>query len=189
MAARLAGTSAATRRTTRRVFVITPKAINGSGKRKLTSWIDAFVEHTEGIESSPTYRRWAAISTVAAVLEQKVYVRTSTGAVTYPHLYVFLVGPAGRGKTWAISEATDIMRKLPEQLFAPTSMNMATLVDSLEESKRTMICMPDPPIEYNSMFIVADELGAFMHEYSHELIAGLTTFYDVRPYERLRVYR
>lgn len=37
-------------------------------------------------------------------------------------------------------------------------------------------------IEYNSLFISADELSAFMHEYSNDLIAGLTKFYDVDPY-------
>lgn len=161
---------------------------NGSGSRKCISWIDEFVKHTDNIESSPLFRKWAAISTVAAVLEQKVWVKTAADFITYPHLYTFLVGTPGAGKSWAITTATNIMRALPEMNFAPTSMNMATMVDSLISHKRTIINLPEPAIEYNSMFVIADELGAFMHEYSHELIAGLTMFYDVGPYERARVY-
>lgn len=161
---------------------------NGSGARKCISWTDEFVRHTDNIESGPLFRKWAAISTIAAVLEQKVWVKTASDSVTFPHLYTFLVGPAGKGKSWAVKMAMEIMRKLPEQNFAPTSMNMATLVECLISCKRTIINLPEPAIEYNSMFIVADELSAFMHEYSYDLIAGLTTFYDVEPYGRARVY-
>lgn len=161
---------------------------NGSGARKLTSWIDEFIKYTDNIESSPLFRKWAAISVIAATLEQKVWVKTASDAITYPHLYTFLISNAGRGKSWAITSAVNIMRTLPEMAFAPTSMNMATMVDSLISHKRTIINLPEPAIEYNSMYIVADELSAFMHEYSYELIAGLTAFYDVQPYERARVY-
>ncbi len=134
------------------------------------------------------FRKWAAIGTIAAILEQKVWVKTAADFITYPHLYTFLVGHAGAGKSWAITTAAMLMRGIPETAFAPTSVNMATMVDSLLSHKRTIINLPEPAIEYNSMFIIADELSAFMHEYSYELIAGLTAFYDVNPYERARVY-
>lgn len=63
---------------------------------------------------------------------------------------------------------------------------MASLVDCLQESRRTIISLPDPPIEYHSLTIVADELSAFMAVYDPELIGGLTTFYDVVPYAQHR---
>lgn len=63
---------------------------------------------------------------------------------------------------------------------------MASLVDCLVEAKRTIINLPDPPLEYNSMLIAADELSAFMPLYEPELIGGLTTFYDVVPYAQHR---
>lgn len=39
--------------------------------------------------------------------------------------------------------------------------------------------MSAAPLEYNSMVILADELGTFMHEYDDGLIAELTSFYNV----------
>lgn len=64
---------------------------------------------------------------------------------------------------------------------------MASLVDCLVEAKRTIINVPNPPIEFNSMMLVVDEFSAFMHQYDNELVSGLTTFYDVTvPYSQHR---
>jgi len=45
--------------------------------RKLPSFIEAFVKETEALASPTIFRRWSAISLISAVLEQKVYVRTT----------------------------------------------------------------------------------------------------------------
>ena len=151
----------------------------------MESWIGAFVDHASNLESAPIYRRWAAITTLAAALEQKVWLQTS--APLYPNLYVFLVGHPGVGKTRTVMAAAKFFRELPEPHLAPTSMSMASLVDSLVDAKRTFINLPNPPLEYNSLFIVADELSAFMHKFDDEIIGGLTTFYDVTaPYSQRR---
>ena len=159
--------------------------MNGSGRRRCPSWIESFVEHASNLESAPIFRRWAAIATLGAVLEQKVWLQTS--APLYPNLYIFLVGHPGVGKTRTVMAAGKFYRELPEFHPAPTSMSMASLVDSLVDAKRTFINLPNPPLEYNSMFIVADELSAFMHKFDDEIIGGLTTFYDVTtPYSQRR---
>lgn len=158
--------------------------MNGSGRRKCQSWIESFVKYTDNLESAPIFRRWAAITTIAAVLEQKVFVTTSSPL--YPNLYVFLVGDAGIGKTRPIMAARGFIDEMPEPHLGHTSMTMAALVDMLAENKRTIINMPDPAVEYNSLVIVADELSAFMDQYDSGLIAGLTTFYDVVPYSQGR---
>lgn len=100
-----------------------------------------------------------------------------------------MVGHPGLGKTRAIVAATKFINELPDPYIAPTSMTMASLVDHLVEAKRTIINLPDPAVEYNSLLIAADELSAFMHEYGNELIAGLTTFYDVVNYGQARRVR
>ena len=63
---------------------------------------------------------------------------------------------------------------------------MASLTDHLAEAKRTIINLPEPALEYNSLLIAADELSAFMDQYDTGLIAGLTTFYDCVPYSQGR---
>ncbi len=153
-------------------------------RRKCQSWIDSFVRYTANVESAPLFRKWAAISTLAAVLEQRVWLTTSSPL--YPNLYVFLVGHAGIGKSRTISAASRFMRELPEFALGPNSVTMASLVDCLVEAKRSHIQLPEPPHEYNSLTIIADELSAFMPLYEPELIGGLTTFYDVVPYAQHR---
>lgn len=151
----------------------------------MESWIEGFIEHASNLESAAIFRKWAAITTIAATLEQKVWLQTS--APLYPNLYVFLVGHPGVGKTRTVMAAAKFYRELPEPHLAPTSMSMASMVDALVDSKRTIVRVPDPAVEYNSMFIVADELSAFMHKFDDEIIGGLTTFYDVTvPYRQKR---
>ena len=155
--------------------------INGGGNRKCTSWIDSFVEYTSNLESPERYRRWSAITMVAAILEQKVWVDIS-GAL-YPNIYTFLIGPPGIGKSRAITSASSIVREAsPEAHFGATSMTRAALSDYMEEAKRFIANIPFAPIEYNSLIIVADEMSAFMHEYDSGLVAALVEFYDVNPY-------
>lgn len=112
----------------------------------------------------------------------------NTGSLLYPNLYVFLVGHAGIGKSRTIITSASLLREIKDLHIAPTSMTMASMVDALVESKRTIVQLPEPMIEYNSMLICADELSAFMSEWksSNDLIAGLTTFYDVVPYSQSR---
>lgn len=70
--------------------------------------------------------------------------------------------------------------------MGPNSVTMASLVDCILEAKRTLIQLPEPPHEYHSLCIHADELSAFMPLYEPELIGGLTTFYDCVPYAQHR---
>lgn len=163
----------------------TAPAINGVGNRKCKSWVETFVDYTSNLESAAAFRRWSAITVIAAVLEQKVWV--DTGSTLYPNLYTFLVGHAGIGKSRAITSAANLVREaLPEIFFGATSMTRASLVDYLVEAKRFLPQLPEPPVEYNSMLVIADEFSAFMHEYDSALVAALVEFYDVNPYSEGR---
>lgn len=158
--------------------------MNGSGRRRCTSWIDSFVEATSNLEAPAIFRRWTAITTIASVLEQKVWVRTSRPL--FPNIYVLIVGHPGVGKTRTIREGRRLVHDLPDFHLAPVSLTFASLVDSLTQAKRMLVRLPDDPLEYNSMFICADELGAFIHKYDDEMIAGLSAFYDPDPYSQNR---
>ena len=152
--------------------------------RRLPSFIDAFVTHTANVETPAIFRKWAAITTIGAVLEQKVWIMT-TGKV-HPNFYTFMIAAPGVGKTRVINEASKMVRALPEPHIAPTSVNHASLVDALLECKRTIINMPEAPLEYNSMCMFADELGTFMSKYEDDLVGLLSSFYDVQPYGQRR---
>lgn len=160
-------------------------ALNGGTERKLPSWVEQFVEHTEGIETPAIFRKWAGIVAIAAALEQKVWITTSSEM--FPNLYVTMIAPPGLGKTRVISEVGRLLQELPDPHIAPTSINSSSLVDQLKECKRVIINPPNAPLEYNSMLVMADELGTFMHEYDDSLIAVLSSFYNVNlPYGQRR---
>lgn len=115
------------------------------------------------------------------MLEQKVWV-VSGGGTLFPNLYVFVVGHPGTGKTRTIRAAKAYLLELVDFHIAPTSLTAASLIDALVESKRTVMMLPNPPVEYNTMMICADELGTFIHKYDDEMIAVLSAFYDPDPY-------
>lgn len=166
---------------------------NGSGQRRLESWIGAFLEYTEHLEAPPIWRQWAAISTIASVLQRKVWVRTSKGDLN-PNLYTVLVGFAGTGKSVTISAAEVFLRELEEMTkpqgvhIAPTSMTMASMVDCLVESKCSLVRpgQVPPVVEFNSLAILADELSALIHQYDKEFMAGLTKIFDGGIYAQYR---
>lgn len=138
------------------------------------------------LETSEVFRKWTAISAIAATLERKVWI--DTGTRLFPNLYVMIVGPSGIGKTRVIDVMLDIVRTIPEFYISPTSMTTASLVDCLHESKRNLpfTGQENEYVEYNTMYIAVDELSAFMHKFEHELVAALTKFYDCNWYKQVR---
>lgn len=117
-------------------------------------------------------------------MEQKTWI--TTWSPIYPNLYVFLVGRPGVGKSRTIGQGRKLLEELSDLHVAPISMTMASLVDCLMTAKRIV-----PSVEgeqtFNSMVLMPDEWAAFMHKWDDELMAGLTTFYDVDiPYSQHR---
>ncbi len=163
---------------------------NGSGARKCTSWIDSFIAYTDNLESAEIYRRWAAIATIAAALEQKVWLHTHSPL--YPNLYTFLVGHPGVGKSSVIGFARAFLAEIPGFHIAPTSMTGAAMVKAMEGSKCTLVDMTRPAgeqqVNYYSMTLIPDEWRTFINSFKeNDAIPLLTTFYDVNsPYEKMR---
>lgn len=155
--------------------------------RKLRNWVDGFYRYTEGKGSPPLYRKWAAIYTVAAALERKVWVRTAKG-VLYPNMYVVLVGNAGVGKSLGVGLTYDLLEGLPNLKLAPTSVTKASLIDRLMEAERTVIRPMDNPsiITFNSLQVIVNELGVFLPEYNSEFMSALTDLWDCKNYHETR---
>lgn len=104
----------------------------------------------------------------------------------YPNLYITLVGHPGTGKSRTIGPARRLFSALKEFKLAPISMTAASLIDNLARAKRFIPRLPDTPLEYNSLFICADELGTFMSKYDNDVITALSSFYDTHAYEQDR---
>jgi len=138
------------------------------------------------LESPRIFRKWAAISTLAATVEQRVYV-VSGGEKMHANIYCALIGHPGTGKTRSIYRGRAYYMETEEPHSAPTSMSASSMIDALANNKRSvMMPEPDGPIEYNSMYITADELSAFMKAYDEEAIGTMSAFYDPRAYGQPR---
>lgn len=191
-AAKQAGTSVNTmRRLTPTDSSPTAAVTNGHAQRLCPSWIDTFVKHTDNLETPEVWRRWTAIVTVAAMMEQKCFMLTKS--LLFPNLYAIIVGPPGVGKSRTIRVARNLVRPLcggdrTQLHLAPDSMTGASLTDALVESRRDIPGYGDKAtLTFNSMLLMPDELSDFMKVYDEALIGKLTKFYDIDPYTETRV--
>ena len=158
--------------------------------RKLSNWIGGFTSYTEGRGSPLIWRKWAAIFTIAAAVERKVWITTSKGKL-FPNLYVLLVGSAGTGKSLATSTVYDILETLRDEgelHLAPTSVTKASLIDRLSEATRRVIRLSETPplVSFNSLAIVPNEFGVFLPAYDSEFMNALTDLWDCKNYSETR---
>lgn len=155
-----------------------------STSRRCEDFISTFVADTERFGSPAIFRRWTAIALIGAALRQNVWVKTASRL--HPNIYAILVAHPGVGKTRVLNYGRDLAHAVPELHLAPISMTFASMTDALVDANCEVIRQPEGKLNYNSMQIIADELGAFVHKYDNEMIAGLTAFYDPTPYQQTR---
>lgn len=150
-------------------------------------WIEDFLEQTSNINSSELFRRWGAISAIAAALERKVWTKTSTGNL-YPNIYTFLVAPPGVGKTVVTSRVQRLLESIETHHTAASSLTAASLIDDLKDSTRQFanIKAAQPITRYHSLYVVSDELGVLLPKYETEFMSKLTAIYDCFNYRERR---
>ena len=152
-------------------------------------WINDFLDANETLPSSRLFLRWSAISAVAATLQRRVWMQGRL--ITFPNLYIFLVGPPGAGKTVAVTPSSRLVFALnkdeelnpggvPNWHIASDQLTRASFADSLEDAKAAYTTPPPSETkEYNSIYICARELGVLFNEgYSNDFISVLTDLYD-----------
>jgi hypothetical protein len=165
------------------------QVISGSApsikERRLFSWVDGFLEYTKNLPSAEIFRKWAAIAAIAGALERKVWIYVPAyKANLYPNLYTIFVGPPASGKTIATSITQTLWSKMGDHHLAPNSVSRASLMDALREAERSIIRPQDTPsvIKFNSLLVVANELGVLMPEYGADFMNTLTDIYDGKRY-------
>jgi len=159
--------------------------------RKLPSFIDGFMQYTDGKGSSALYRKWAAIFTVSAAMERKVWLRTVKGNL-YVNKFILLVGEAGVGKSLCTNTVYDLLRELhtPETplFLAPTSVTKASLIDALAHAERRIIRPMEVPAinSFNSLTIIPNEFGVFLPSWEGDFMSTLTDLWDCGHYRETR---
>lgn len=151
------------------------------------SWIDDFLAASEHITSPRLFRKWAAISTISAALERKVWFVTA-GSIGYPNLYTVLVGPPGVGKTEVIYRVRDMLTELKTIHVASASVTKASLVDETAAALRHVNRPNEVPstVLFNSLNIVSTELGVLLPAYDLAMMNMLQDLYDCKAYSESR---
>lgn len=151
-------------------------------------WIETFVDHSKSRGSPEIFRRWAAISAVAATLERKVWLQSNFGT-TYPNLYIFMVGPPGSGKSVASNQAMEYAEALDSKKhgklhFGANNLSRASLMDSLARATREIMRPREIPnfVRYNALTVHARELQVLIPGWDTEFMAHLTDLWDCKPY-------
>lgn len=149
----------------------------------MSDWISSFLTATSGISSPELFRKWTAIYTLAASLERKVWLRTSSG-VLYPNLYIVLIGTPGVGKTEAIWRGRELLQGLGTHHLAPSNVSKAALIDALNKASRHIVRPKETPasVIFNSLQIVSNELGVLLPAYDTEFMNNLQDLYDCKVF-------
>lgn len=153
--------------------------------RELEDWIESFMEYTENSEPRPMFRKWVAVSTVAACLQRKTWLPLGQLTV-FPNMYIVLVGPPAARKGTAMYPARVFLDRLGIQTAADESSRqrlVGRLKDSAEtEARSTGI------LTHCSLTIFATELTVFLGYNNAELMTILCKWFDCESRFRYETY-
>ena len=147
--------------------------------RNLSDWIDSFMELTDNSEPPTLFRKWAAISAIAAALQRKVRVELGLSLTFYPNLYIVLVGPSATGKGTAMKFASDIIEQIPTIRLSAQATSLQALIRRMKDTNLTDVNINTGEQTYHSsLTIFSTEFTVFLGYHNQELIAALCEWYD-----------
>jgi hypothetical protein len=151
-------------------------------ERTLPDWIDGFMLLSEDSEPPILFRKWTAISTIAAALQRKVRVDFGISLTFYPNFYIVLVGPPSTGKGTAMSYAADIIREIPAITLSAQATSLQALIRRMQQVNATDIELDTGSTQYHSSItIFSNEFTVFLGYHNRELITALCDWYDCHP--------
>ena len=148
-------------------------------ERKLSNWLEGYLEYTEETESSPIFNKWVGVSTLASALRKKTWLELGRLKV-FPNLYIVLVAEPGVArKSQAISYATSIIREVPSIVTAADSTTAHGLMQELEESTCYDRLPDNSPMRHASLSVISKEFESFLGSAgSTKMITTLTDLFD-----------
>lgn len=147
--------------------------------RKLTDWISGFMELTENTEPPILFRKWTAISTVAAALQRKVRLDFGMSLTFYPNFYIILVGPSATGKGTSMQFAYDIIEQVPLIKLSAQATSLQALIRRMKENNLTDVDYSTGSQQFHSsLTIFSTEFTVFLGYQNKDLISSLCDWYD-----------
>jgi hypothetical protein len=148
-------------------------------ERMLPDWINGFMLLTENSEPPILFRKWTAISTIAAALQRKVRIDWGTSLTFYPNLYIVLVGPSATGKGTVMSFALDLINQVPSIRLSAQATSLQALIRRMKETNLTDIDLVTGDQQFHSsLTIFSTEFTVFLGYHNQEMMAALCEWYD-----------
>lgn len=146
--------------------------------RKLSNWINSYMEFTENSEPANLYRKGCGLSVVASVLQRKCWIPFRRSSL-YPNLYIILVGGPGVRKGTAFAQAQKFIH-LPEigvKMAVDSTSKVQLIKDFVGAIEMTMM---DDGSQYfhSSLTIHSPELTVFLGYQNLDLLTALIDWYD-----------
>lgn len=147
--------------------------------RILPDWIEGFMKYTDNSEPPRLFRKWTAISCVAAALQRKVFINWGTALTFYPNLYVVLVGPSATGKGTAMGPGLEILQEVTNIRLSAQATSLQALIRHLKNTNLTDIDIETgKQIFHSSLTIFSKEFTVFLGYQNKELMSALCDWYD-----------
>lgn len=147
-------------------------------QRNFSNWIEAFLELTEHSEPPTSFRKWTAISTIAACLQRKTHIMFE--GPQYPNMYIILVSPGGRArKGTAMKYGRYFLEKTGVKLAAEDPTRQA-VIRRMRLSLKT-VNTGEGTIAHSSLTVFSDEFSVFLSS-DEKLIPSLCNWFDCPDY-------
>jgi len=115
-------------------------------------------EHLVGKSEVPTqFHLWCCLATIAACVQDRVWVEKFKGSRLTPNLYVVLLGPSGCGKGKAIDIATAFVQHLKRVNMYRGKSTAPFLIDYM--GRRRKVASGESVLENPKLFLVTPELS------------------------------
>lgn len=150
-----------------------------SSERTLSDWLDAYMQYTDNSEPAVVFKRWTAISTIAAALQRKVYFEWGTETF-YPNMYIVLVGPSGARKGTAMKPAAHLIEatNIP---IAASSTTLEALYRRLSESNHVEHDVSTGRvIAHSSLTVFSEEFTVFLKAKDYAMMSALCDLFDCK---------
>lgn len=145
--------------------------------RKLGNWIDHYMHYTENSEPPNLFRKWCAISTIAAAMQRKCWLHWGTDMTLYPNMFIVLVGPPATRKGTAMNPAERLLRDL-EIKFAASATTKEALIQSITSAETFTNLVNGEICIHSSLTVFSKELTVFLGQSNYGLLAHLTDWFD-----------
>ena len=154
--------------------------------RRLSNWIESYLQYTSGTESAKIFHKWTAISIIAGALGKKIWFNFGRIRV-HPNLFiVFVAEPGIARKTQAINFGEEIVAEIPSIIRSADAITPQAMLEDLELARQEEQLPDGTTFEHNSLYIISGEFESFLGQKgdNQKMVVLLTDLFDCknRPY-------